>query len=151
MKIKWGRSRSKMMLDIDFPLELWALWSLDNQKGRKWLHEQEKSNCSCYRALLLPIKHGIKGIEQNPWQSLNQFRWNSMAEINTWMVAQTAAARGTQFENGTTHRSTNHAKRPSGIRKGSKGCSTMTWLKNSRASLPYSFFSFLTMVPALSL
>jgi hypothetical protein len=27
----------------------------------------------------------------------------------------------------------------------------MTWLKNSRASLPYSFFSFFTMVPALSL
>nr|CAB3476440.1 unnamed protein product [Digitaria exilis] len=64
------------------------------------------------------------------------------------MVAQTAAARGTQFENGTTHRSTNHANRPSGIRKGSKGCSTITWLKNSRASLRYSFFRFFfTMAP----
>ncbi|RWW06424.1 hypothetical protein BHE74_00056903 [Ensete ventricosum] len=57
-------------------------------------------------------------------------RWRQL----TWMVAQTAAASGTQLEKGTSHLSTAQAKRPSGIKKGSKGLSRIIWFSSSIAA-----------------
>jgi hypothetical protein len=40
--------------------------------------------------------------------------------IATWITTQMASTRGTRLENGTAQRSTNHTKRPSGIKNGRK-------------------------------